>query len=265
MDESLYVLQPRIYSPRTPERLPSPAFDSTADITPKPEPRVEPPNQDPVRRVVRGSLRQRMSLKSIVPNAIHIPPRPVADASTLRPSSKYATPLSTSSQPFDSAYCSDTEARSLRQGSYAGSESSLSPPVRPNMVHSPRSDHLQYYRPVEASPHSPLQQRPHTAMGPRTSQLSPHQLRNQQSPLGSVRTPSNGTLGAYDGTATPTIRSPGEAKSPKKKKSTFGWFKKAFSLDEEERAEFEARRARAQMDRYYDGNSPKFLDGRRIR
>ncbi|KAM4067244.1 hypothetical protein HRG_001226 [Hirsutella rhossiliensis] len=245
-DESLYVLQPRIYSPRTPEQLPSPALNQAANITPKPEQR-------------------RMSLKSIVPDDIHIPPRSVADASIPRPSSKYATPRSTASQPFDSAYCSDTEAQSLQQGSHAGSEASLSPPVRPHMVHSPRSDHLQYYRPVEASPHSPLQQRPHTAMGPRASQFSSHQMRNQPSQLGSVRTPSDATLGAYDGAVTPTGRSHGEGKSLKKKKSTFGWFKKAFSLDEEERAEFEARKARSQMDRYYDGNSPRFLDGRRIR
>jgi hypothetical protein len=50
-----------------------------------------------------------------------------------------------------------------------------------------------------------------------------------------------------------------------KKKSAFGWFKKAFSMDEDEKAAFEARKAMQHRDRYYDPNSPKFLDGRRIR
>lgn len=52
----------------------------------------------------------------------------------------------------------------------------------------------------------------------------------------------------------------------KKKRSAFGWLKKAFSLDEEERAAFEARR-RAQPVNYYhgyDGRSPRYLDGKRI-
>lgn len=61
----------------------------------------------------------------------------------------------------------------------------------------------------------------------------------------------------------------------KKKRSAFGWLKKAFSLDEEERAMFEARK-RAMPVNYYapyhhghpgggvEGHSPRYLDGRRI-
>lgn len=51
----------------------------------------------------------------------------------------------------------------------------------------------------------------------------------------------------------------------KKKRSAFGWLKKAFALDEEERAEFEYKKLQAQQMPYYDQRSPKFLDGRRIR
>lgn len=72
----------------------------------------------------------------------------------------------------------------------------------------------------------------------------------------------------------------------KKKKSGFGWLKKAFSLTDEEKAEFEERKRRAQMidnggrmngDAYsarntrggyvasvYEREAPRFLDGRRI-
>lgn len=53
----------------------------------------------------------------------------------------------------------------------------------------------------------------------------------------------------------------------KKKRSAFGWLKKAFSLDEEERAAFEQRRREQMGNDPYAGqaqNNPKFLDGRRI-
>lgn len=51
----------------------------------------------------------------------------------------------------------------------------------------------------------------------------------------------------------------------KKKRSAFGWLKKAFSLDEEERAAFEARKNQQIHNPYHDTRSPKFLDGKRIR
>ncbi|GJD02925.1 hypothetical protein ColKHC_11750 [Colletotrichum higginsianum] len=46
----------------------------------------------------------------------------------------------------------------------------------------------------------------------------------------------------------------------KKKRSAFGWLKKAFSLDEEERQAYEARRQQQTPNMYYDNKSPKFLD-----
>lgn len=57
----------------------------------------------------------------------------------------------------------------------------------------------------------------------------------------------------------------GSSRTLKKKRSAFGWLKKAFSLDEEERAAFEQRKHEQSRNLYYDGRSPKFLDGKRIR
>lgn len=52
----------------------------------------------------------------------------------------------------------------------------------------------------------------------------------------------------------------------KKKRSAFGWLKKAFSLDEEERAAFEQkRRDQAPPVPDHDTRAPKFIDGKRIR
>jgi hypothetical protein len=51
----------------------------------------------------------------------------------------------------------------------------------------------------------------------------------------------------------------------KKKKSAFGWFKKAFTMDDDERAAFEARKQMDAPDNYYKDKSPKFLDGKRLR
>ncbi|POR35482.1 Uncharacterized protein TPAR_04301 [Tolypocladium paradoxum] len=270
-DEPLYVLQPRAYTPQPPEPMPPPMLKEAATITPKSEAKAQartshvngnangPPKK-------RGSIRHRVSLKTNLPDAIRIPRRSMADTPVHAPSPKDATPRTAASQPFDSAYGSDVELHSRRQGSNVGSDYSMSPPVRAQVIHSPRSDQQQYYHPVRASPHSPLQQRPHTAAGPRASQPRPQHLRNQPSQLGGMSTLSNVTMATYDErAATPSARTLGGERTQKKKKSAFGWFKKAFSLDDEERAAFEARRATAQKDRYYESNSPKFLDGRRIR
>ena len=63
------------------------------------------------------------------------------------------------------------------------------------------------------------------------------------------------------GTANPNA--PGPPKT--KKRSAFGWLKKAFTLDEEERIEFNQRKMEQNRNLYYDGRSPQFLDGKRIR
>jgi hypothetical protein len=54
-------------------------------------------------------------------------------------------------------------------------------------------------------------------------------------------------------------------KTLKKKKSAFGWLKKAFSLDEEEQAMFQQRTQEHAKNLYYDEKSTQFRDGKRIK
>jgi hypothetical protein len=55
-------------------------------------------------------------------------------------------------------------------------------------------------------------------------------------------------------------------KSVKKKRSAFGWLKKAFALDEDERVAFEQRRQEPMVaNPSYEAKSQQFLDGKRIR
>jgi hypothetical protein len=200
-----------------------------------------PPKELPQKK---SSLRQRVSLKRDPPESILVPPPSMPGAQ--RPI--YSSPRFRSP---DSAYGSDMDrsnVRSAREG--------LSPPprVRPQLIPSPHSDQ-QYFRPVQASPHSPLQQRPHTAGGVRQSAYQHHQ-RNAPSRLGGMSTLSNMTSATPDTPGSRTL---------KKKKSAFGWFKKAFSLDEEERAAFEQRKKDQARNPYYDPRSTVFLDGKRVR
>jgi hypothetical protein len=68
-----------------------------------------------------------------------------------------------------------------------------------------------------------------------------------------------------DGTSQSVRTTKTADKQLKKKKSAFGWLKKAFSMDEEERAAYEARRAMQYQQSYYNADPPKFLDGKRVR
>ncbi|RCI07989.1 hypothetical protein L249_7837 [Ophiocordyceps polyrhachis-furcata BCC 54312] len=253
-DESLYVLQPRIYSPRIPEpltvpsRRPSQARASSSMTKPASvRENAQPPTVDPPRQRASSSA-------SALTDASNSRARSVAP----RPTSRYATPRTALSQALD---CVDVDGHSLRRGSDL-SQSPPAPPVRPQMIHSPCSEQNQFYRPVLASPHSPLQQRPHTATGPPPG-FQPI-LRKQPSQPGSTSTTKSNPYLAMDDSRVAAAR-PDHHQPLKKKKSAFGWFKKAFSLDDEERAQFQARRTMAQTDHYFDTTSPKFLDGRRIR
>ena len=52
----------------------------------------------------------------------------------------------------------------------------------------------------------------------------------------------------------------------KKKRSAFGWLKKAFSLSDEEKAAFEERRRRTDSDDYYNQRpQQRWVDGKRVR
>ncbi|XMA18770.1 hypothetical protein WAI453_011561 [Rhynchosporium graminicola] len=235
------------------------------------------------------------------------------------------------SRGLDSAYCSDfdqkkspqdqniiqphfaplTQTTSHQSGNTNDSQSNIRPQFARDFS-SPRSDQ-QFFRPVQASPHSPLQ-RPWTA-GPSnplhmhsnssnsnlsfhtsyTSQTSrdfhhsrvPSQLAHTGSYTGSGayggvyggnRRGSPSTMGGQsvksEMTTMTEIDGNGERKKVKKKRSAFGWLKKAFSLSEEERAEFERKRMRDEAERreYYAGSSQgqgggqraRWVDGRRV-
>ncbi|OLN84329.1 hypothetical protein CCHL11_05976 [Colletotrichum chlorophyti] len=244
-DTPLYILQPRTYTPQPPEPQPSPMVLEPSRYQPERE--VQAPTK-------KSSLRQRVSLKTTPPESIHIPP-PSTD---LHHHTARASPQECHAP--DSAYGSDIDQRPRYPA-----VNELSPPVQPPAVlPSPRSEH-QFYRPVQASPHSPLQQRPLTAGAqPRSpydnqSGYYPTHQRNAPSRLGGASMLSTVTTMTYDSQVTAS----GE-KRLKKKRSAFGWLKKAFSLDEEERLAYEARRQQQTPNMYYDNRSPKFLDGKRV-
>ncbi|KAK6214776.1 hypothetical protein QIS74_07795 [Colletotrichum tabaci] len=242
-DAPLYILQPRTYTPQPQEAFPPSATTESSKF----QTQREAPT--PTKQT---SLRQRVSLKTTPPESILIPP-PATDLPHTGQESprEYHAP--------DSAYGSDIEQRPRYHTS-----NELSPPVQPPVLPSPRSEH-QYYRPVQASPHSPLQQRPLTAGAqPRSpyehqSGYYPTHQRNAPSRLGGASMLSTVTTMTYDSQMTAS----GE-KRLKKKRSAFGWLKKAFSLDEEERQAYEARRQQQTPNMYYDNKSPKFLDGKRV-
>ncbi|KAH8899454.1 hypothetical protein GQ53DRAFT_634662 [Thozetella sp. PMI_491] len=199
----------------------------------------------------RTSLRQRVSLKTTPPESIQVPP---PNAPELR---RLAYPSPRVYQGPDSAYGSDMERPPVLSvaSSLEPSLDDFPPPVmRPSLIPSPHSDQ-QYFRPVQASPHSPLQQRPHTSgtVNPRHTAYQQHQ-RNIPSAMG-MSMLSNVTTMTQDTAGGKTL---------KKKRSAFGWLKKAFALDDEERVAFEQRKMEQSPNLYYDGKSREFLDGRRV-
>ena len=223
----------------------------------------------------KTSIRERVALRTTPPDAILVPPpnapqlqRPViASSRTYQGYRNFAGPDSAySSEVERAASVQFTEVPPIRnghapQGSNGsngshGSQGSheYSPPNFPNILPSPHSDQ-QYFRPVQASPHSPLQQRPHTA-GQVPSR--PYHLRNAPSTMGMSMLSSVTTMTAMtqDSKGQPTL---------KKKRSAFGWLKKAFTLDEDERMTFDQRRQIQERNLYYDTRSPKFLDGKRVK
>ncbi|KAJ9130867.1 hypothetical protein NKR23_g11982 [Pleurostoma richardsiae] len=247
-DGPLYILQPRTYTPQPPAPMPSPRIvepPAPAEVARTPQEDTAPqPKQ-------RTSLRQRVSLKTNPPESIHVPPRNAPELE--RP--RYVSPRVY--QAPDSAYGSDIDRDRTAVHSFVENNNDFSPPVFPKLIPSPQSDQ-QYFRPVQASPHSPLQQRPHTSG---TFHRPGHQ-RNAPSAMGMSMLSSVSTLHPDDRAGSSMA---GSTRTLKKKRSAFGWLKKAFSLDEEERAAFERQKREQVANPYYDGRSPKFLDGKRIR
>ncbi|KAI1821024.1 hypothetical protein F4861DRAFT_542363 [Xylaria intraflava] len=263
-DEGVYLLQPRTYTPRSPEPLaPSvmgqqpasqaPMFQgSQSMVTPK-----------------QTSLRQRVSMKGgNLPEVIHVPSHhPHEMGPSTFPSSQYQlSPMtyqgSFAPQKYQSAlspptyqtggseYVSSLEVRQSNDSEDAPGGTSAARIL--STVSSPRSEKPQYFYPVRASPHSPLQQRPHTSATARPHMSHVPPVREQRSAMGmSVLT--NTTNGEGQ-----------NGKRLKKKKSAFGWLKKAFTLDDDERQDFQARKQQQTANPYYEARSPKFLDGKRL-
>ncbi|KAI3392133.1 hypothetical protein diail_6145 [Diaporthe ilicicola] len=301
-DNGLFILQPRTYTPVPPAPIPSPRVSAAPRPTPQeisihieadeddgqsedwlresavivplpPPPQRAAPYPDPHPRPLqikprqtaepqeleaqvshRTSLRDRVSLKIELPKDIHVP---VANALDLQ-LPRFPTPKDSPqgsprrNRPKDPARGSEMDGHPGSDAAKRYINVDYTPPTFPNLIPSPASEH-QYFRPVQASPHSPLQQRPHTA-GTVGNRPGNHQ-RNAPSQMG---------MSMLSNVTTMTQDTSGTNKTVKKKRSAFGWLKKAFSLDEEERAAFEERRRQQPVNHYYDGRSPQFLDGKRL-
>ncbi|KAK3501212.1 hypothetical protein B0T13DRAFT_397732 [Neurospora crassa] len=270
--------------PESPQLRPQPSRPKLAPVetrdsrpTPKQSHRISPESLPEV--VVHpgqeSSFRQRVSQKTTPPDSIHIP-RP--DSPEYRDS---LFPTSRTYQTSDSAYGSDMERPHVNSIASFDTVADFPPPpalMHPGFVSSPHSESgMQFWRPVQASPHSPLQQRPHTS-GTQYSAQGQHSASYQslyqspQQPLGHLHQVPPRNLPSAMGmsvrsnmtTGTTASQETNSGKSLKKKRSAFGWLKKAFALDEEERAAFEARRQMETRNLYYDGRSAQFLDGKRI-
>ncbi|KAI1346142.1 hypothetical protein F5Y01DRAFT_308511 [Xylaria sp. FL0043] len=246
-EEDVYLLQPRTYTPQPPEPLPSPMIKSPS--TPLSSVSQDSVAQD-TRMSKRTSLRQRVSLKGgNLPEVIHVPPRNMSEMESPRFQSPHqASPLTHRGQ---SEYVSGLEVRPPHPPHF-DTRGSMAVPTFTNTIPSPRSDQQQYFYPVRASPHSPLQQRPHTSATARPHTSHTGHVRDQRSAMGMSMLSTVTNAEGQDG------------KKLKKKKSAFGWLKKAFTLDEEEKEEFRARKQQQAVNPYYEARSPKFLDGKRL-
>lgn len=244
--------------------VPLPPPRSTHRAAPHPDPHPKPlqikqrqgsePHELEAKSSHRTSLRDRRSLKIELPKDIHVPAANALDLQLPRfptpGDSVQGSPLS--NRPQDSARGSEADGTYNNDSAKRYINVDYTPPSFPNLIPSPASEH-QYFRPVQASPHSPLQQRPHTA-GTVGNRPGNHQ-RNAPSQMG---------MSMLSNVTTMTQDSSGTNRTVKKKRSAFGWLKKAFSLDEEERAAFEERRRQQPVNHYYDQRSPQFLDGKRM-
>ncbi|KAI0505682.1 hypothetical protein F5B22DRAFT_639746 [Xylaria bambusicola] len=248
-NEEVYLLQPRTYTPQPPEPLPSPMVKSPAASQSSAS---QNPGAQGTGTPKRTSLRQRVSLKGgNLPEVIHVPPRNLSEMESPGLSSHTYQPSPFAHRTRESEYVSGLEVQPSHNA-HLDPRGSMPIPSFANTIPSPRSDQQQYFYPVRASPHSPLQQRPHTSATARPHTSHAGHIREQRSAMGmsmlSTVTNAEGQNG----------------QKLKKKKSAFGWLKKAFTLDEEEREEFRARKQQQTVNPYYEARSPKFLDGKRL-
>ncbi|CAH0048271.1 unnamed protein product [Clonostachys solani] len=317
--EELYLLQPRTYTPQPPEPLPSPMVrDIVRDNPPSPSDGSSDSGSPlqfgmpflPVRSSLRNSEASVNASRDRRPHDSY----GSANGRPSMPHDSYGSANGRPSMPHDSygsangrpsiptprtldvsgrGSASSAEADAYRQHylTRIGSQTEL----RPQVVQA-RSSELRQYHPVLASPHSPLQQRPHTAAGPpggypqsfrRPSESMPPPIRPNAARVTTMSTMSSAPghygdrgnyhdSGHYGGSqyGAPSMRTVTHStrttrtttdRTLKKKKSAFGWLKKAFTMDDEERAAFEARKTSQYSENYYKDKNPKFLDGKRMR
>ncbi|TVY37246.1 hypothetical protein LOCC1_G007859 [Lachnellula occidentalis] len=300
--EPEFILKPHTYSPVPSPKIPSevraPSAPSTV-VEKAPEPSPAKPRLSMRKRFSLKRKTSEMTIKAtpmLSDNEVLSPRESVrsaqiASASALREGENIInTPPS---RGLDSAYCSDVEKKE-KKSSYSGwtlpglaqnppntnsprmvniparqtSHDTLPPTLTRDFLPSPRSDQ-QFFRPVQASPNSPLQ-RPWTAAPANIDQL--HSSSHSNLRFGATPTPSN--LGTRRGAPsamgmsvmTDMTMVTENGKKVKKKRSAFGWLKKQFSLSEEEKAAFEERRRGADQDRYrQERGQQRWLDGKRIR
>ena len=198
------------------------------------------------------------------------------------------------SRGMDSAYCSDFEKQPLtpRLGvhpahlptsnnnspkMYQNARIPTPPVLTRDFIPTPRSEQQQYFRPVNASPNSPLQR-------PWTAAPTAHHM-HKSSNLSNLSKLSNGSTARFPNPAAMNAAMGQRRNAPsamgmsvmsdmttvtengmkvKKKRSAFGWLKKAFSLSEEEKQAFEERRRRQDESLYYEKPRQRWVDGKRI-
>ncbi|KAI1433826.1 hypothetical protein GGR50DRAFT_688006 [Xylaria sp. CBS 124048] len=267
-DEGVYLLQPRTYTPQPPEPLSGPTMGSQAAS----QSSMSPEPQD-MQLSTQLSLRQRVSMKGgNLPEVIHVPPHdarnmghsrfqspqhrlsPLTYQGGLAPTTYQSTLSPPAIQGSGSEYVSSLEVQQTHDSEDVSG--AIPVPRIMSAMSTPQTEKPQFFYPVRASPHSPLQQRPHTSAN--VWQPGPHvapPMREQRSATGMSMVSNLSNVANVEES---------NGKGLKKKKSTFGWLKKAFTLDDEERQEFEARKQLQSTNTYYEARSPKFLDGKRL-
>lgn len=198
----------------------------------------------------------------------------------------------------DSAYVSDLDRR--RSSSQAHAQRRADPPTfsdtnlfsRADFINPPFAQlqlrphsadahgHDNHHHNNNHNHHPQLQQPPPQQQEPVRAQTSHRFLqypRQLSSRAGTISRLSNATYNPTETSAGASMRghvgmrsasaagtAAGGERKLKKKRSAFGWLKKAFTMDDEERAAFEARRLRQTDDFYGDARSLRYLDGRRM-
>ncbi|RKF76016.1 hypothetical protein GcM1_230060 [Golovinomyces cichoracearum] len=257
------------------------------------------PSHDQTNRTSKQPLGSQLSISIMEsqtpPNNVKTPPSRGLDSAycsdfeKTSPHLPRSTPIAQQESKLDVNRNSDEQNASISLSNSAHSYklNSLQPPARKDITHrqpgtqslfTPMSIKIpekQYFRPVNASPNSPLQ-RPWTA-SPLQNPLHAH-------PNSSGSNLSNySNYSKHDGGTNSKIREirsssrhvnsamgkmtdcHSEHKQPKKKRSMFGWLKEQFSLTEEEKMRFEEKIRNGNVDRQSKERTKRDtrLEGRR--